>query len=61
MLFARALARGAVVAAVGHIGVAVELGQAVQAFLHRQGVVLLRRVGQGLDALFAVFQLLLRF
>ncbi|RMM50948.1 hypothetical protein ALQ79_05636 [Pseudomonas amygdali pv. lachrymans] len=61
LLFTGPLARGAVVAAVSHVGIAVELGEAVQAFLHGQGVVLLRGVGQGLDALLTVFQLLLRF
>ncbi|RMU22384.1 hypothetical protein ALP33_200075 [Pseudomonas amygdali pv. lachrymans] len=61
LLFTGALARAAVVTAVGHVGIAIELGEDVQAFLHGQGVVLLRRVGQGLDALLAVFQLLLRF
>ena len=61
LLLARALARAAVVAAVGDIGVGVELGQAVEAGLQGVGVVLLGRVGEGLEPLLAVLQLLLGF
>ena len=56
LLLARALAGAAVVAAVGDVGIGVELGQAVEAGLQGVGVVLFSGVGEGLETLLAVLQ-----